>query len=183
MKIYTKSGDEGRTSLFDGTRVSKENLRVEAYGCVDELNAYIGVISTFDLSTREKESLQKISKLLFSIGTDLATPDEKKLPKDFNRINEKDVAFLENLIDDVNEKLPELQNFILPGGCFESAFTHIARTVCRRAERRVVELKQKERINHHIIAFLNRLSDFLFVFARYLNLLKGIEDNIWKRDD
>lgn len=180
MKIYTKTGDNGRTSLFDGKRVSKSNPRVEAYGTIDELNSYIGTISTFELPEKEKEILNRINNLLFLVGTDLATVDDSKLPKNFKRISSADVEFLEKLIDEYSATLPELQNFVLPGGCFEAAFTHIARTVCRRAERRVVELEQIESINHNIVVFLNRLSDFLFVLARYFNNLKGVEEVIWK---
>lgn len=180
MKIYTKTGDNGRTSLFDGKRVSKSNPRVEAYGTIDELNSYIGTISTFELPEKEKEILNRINNLLFLVGTDLATVDDSKLPKNFKRISNAEVEFLENLIDEYSAILPKLENFVLPGGCFEAAFTHIARTVCRRAERRVVELEQIESINHNIVVFLNRLSDFLFVLARYFNNLKGVEEVIWK---
>lgn len=183
MKIYTKTGDNGRTSLFDGKRVSKNNPRVEAYGTIDELNSYIGTISTFDLPEKEKKMLNRISNLLFIVGTDLATVDDTKLPKNFKRISSEEIEYLENLIDEYSNMLPELRNFILPGGSFEASFTHIARTVCRRAERRVVELEQIEAINHNIVVFLNRLSDFLFVIARYFNMLKGVEEVIWKIDN
>lgn len=180
MKIYTKTGDKGQTGLFDGTRVLKSNLRVEAYGTIDELNSYIGTIASFDLPSDEKSVLLQICKFLFNAGTDLATPKESKLPKGFQRLSEVEIKFLENEIDKYSARLPELKNFILPTGCFESAFVHIARTVCRRAERCVVELEQSEKINHYIVVFLNRLSDFLFVFARYVNKLRGVEDTIWK---
>jgi len=180
MKIYTKRGDGGETSLFNGKKVRKSDTRVEAYGTIDELNSYIGTISSFELPEKDKAILQKINQMLFITGTDLATPIGSNLPKNFERVSEEQIKFLENAIDDYSSQLPELKNFILPGGCFESGFIHIARTVCRRAERKVVELEENEPINHNLVVFLNRLSDFLFVFARYYNKLKGIEDLIWK---
>ncbi len=181
MKIYTKTGDKGETSLFDGTRVSKSNLRVEVYGTIDELNSYVGSISTFEVPKEDKEFLIWISEMLFSMGSELAISKENNLPKGIQKISEREVEIIEKKIDEISAKLPELKNFIMPGGCFESGFVHIARTVCRRAERRVVELSMSESINTNVLIFLNRLSDFLFVFARYLNFLKGIEDIIWKR--
>lgn len=180
MKIYTKTGDKGQTGLFDGTRVLKSNLRVEAYGTIDELNSYIGTIASFEIPEADRLTLLKICKLLFNAGTDLATPKESKLPKSFQRISDNEVKFLEEQIDKYTNELPELKNFILPTGCFESGFVHIARTVCRRAERCVVELEQSEKVNHSVVVFLNRLSDFLFVFARYVNKIKGVEDIVWK---
>lgn len=181
MKIYTKTGDKGETSLLDGTRVAKSNLRVEVYGTIDELNSYIGSISTFDIPVEEKNFLKWISEVLFSMGSELSISNEDKLPKGLDKISEREIELVEKKIDELSAKLPELKNFILPGGCFESGFIHIARTVCRRAERRVVELSISESINSKIIIFLNRLSDYLFVFARYLNFLKGIEEVIWKK--
>lgn len=182
MKIYTKTGDKGETSLFDGTRVRKNHLRVEAYGTIDELNSYIGTISTFDIAEREKDILKQINFFLFSIGTDLATPDETRLPKNFRRIGVTDIEFLEEMIDFYTSDLPELQNFILPGGCFEASFIHVARTVCRRAERCVIQLGEKEKVNPNIVVYLNRLSDFLFVLARFINKFKGFNDIIWKNE-
>ncbi len=181
MKIYTKTGDRGETSLFNGTRVPKSDTRVEAYGNVDELNAYIGLITTFDIPNDTREVLEEINRVLFEIGTDLATPiDNSKKIKRVKRLDDERINFLEEKIDHYSAKLPELRNFILPGGSSESAWLHIARTVCRRAERRVVELSQKEETNANIVVFLNRLSDFLFVMARYINFVKHIEDVIWK---
>lgn len=181
MKIYTKTGDKGETSLFNGTRVPKSDTRVEAYGNVDELNSYIGLITTFDIPDDVREVLQKINCVLFEVGTDLATPiDNSKRISKVKRLGYERINFLEGKIDHYSAKLPELRNFILPGGSSESAWLHIARTICRRAERRVVELSQKEEINANIVVFLNRLSDFLFVMARYINYTKHIEDVIWK---
>ncbi len=184
MKIYTKTGDKGETSLFDGTRVSKSSIRVEAYGNIDELNSYIGLITTMSIPKDLYDILEKVNRLLFAIGTDLATPieeiDNPKKIKKVKRLGKEHIDYLEQAIDNYSDKLPELRNFILPGGSSESAWLHIARTVCRRAERRVVELAQRENVNHNIIVFLNRLSDFLFIAARYVNFFKGIEDTIWK---
>lgn len=184
MKIYTKTGDKGETSLFNGTRVPKSELRVEAYGDVDELNSYIGLLTTLDIPKDIREILEGINRVLFEIGTDLATPiDNPNNPKKIKRVKRlgyEHIDFLEQKIDYYSAKLPELRNFILPGGSSESAWLHIARTVCRRAERRVVELSQKEEINPAIVMLLNRLSDFLFVMARYVNFTKHIEDVIWK---
>jgi len=183
MKIYTKTGDKGETSLFDGTRVPKSALRVEAYGTVDELNSYLAVISSFDLPQADKENFVKLNHLLYLVGTDLATPLESKREGKINRISQDYVEMIENLIDFYSEKLPELKHFILPGGCFESAFVHIARTVCRRAERRIVELENHEEVNHNIVVFLNRLSDFLFVFARYINFIKNVPEVTWNSEN
>ncbi len=180
MKIYTKTGDKGETSLFDGTRVTKDNLRIEAYGTIDELNSYLGLLTTFEIPQDLKEKLTKILNILFQACTDLATPMESEVQREISRIDENHPKILEQFIDEYNEKLPELKNFILPGGSTESAHTHIARAVCRRAERRVVELSLSEKINQNIIIFLNRLSDFLFVVARYINYSKGFNDNVWK---
>ncbi|MFN3306190.1 MAG: cob(I)yrinic acid a,c-diamide adenosyltransferase [Candidatus Kapaibacteriota bacterium] len=181
MKIYTKTGDKGETSLFDGTRVMKSDLRVEVYGTIDELNSYVGSICAFDIPKEEKEFFLWISEKLFSMGSELAISKEDNLPKGIKKICNLEVEVIEKKIDELSAKLPELKNFIIPGGCFESGFVHIARTVCRRAERRIVELSRSESINPYVLIFLNRLSDFLFVFARYLNSLKGVEEIIWKR--
>ncbi|MCX7879378.1 MAG: cob(I)yrinic acid a,c-diamide adenosyltransferase [Ignavibacteria bacterium] len=180
MKIYTKTGDKGETSLFDGTKVLKSDPRVESYGTIDELNSYIGLLTTLNIPDNEKKVLTDISYLLFRIGTDLATPLTSKIPKNFKRVDKDDILYLEKLIDKYSDHVPELSNFILPGGSFESAYIHIARTVCRRSERKIVELFNKSEINENIIVVLNRLSDFLFVLARYINYIKGVADVIWK---
>jgi len=183
MKIYTRTGDNGETSLFDGTRVSKSALRVEAYGTIDELNSYLGVISSFDLPQADKENILKLNHLLYLVGTDLATPLESKREAKIIRISPVNVEMVESMIDYYSDKLPELRHFILPGGCFESAFVHIARTVCRRAERRIVELENQDKVNHFIVVLLNRLSDFLFVFARYINFIKNIPEVTWNSEN
>lgn len=181
-RIYTKTGDKGETSLCDGKRVPKNDTRVESYGSVDELNAHIGFLTTLNLPTELTDDLYKINFWLFQIGTDLATPINSQLESKIQRLNNESIEFLEKRIDFLTEKLPELKNFILPGGTPEASQFHIARTICRRAERRCVELNHQEEINSNIIVFLNRLSDYLFVASRYVNFSKGVPDLIWKID-
>ncbi len=164
MKIYTKKGDEGLTSLIGGDRVSKNHLRIEAYGTVDELNSFVGVVRDQLKSEADRNLLKEIQDDLFVIGSHLASsPNSKmKLPD----IAEDDILKLEYAIDRMNESLEDLKSFILPGGNPISSFCHVARCVCRRAERRVVEISQTEKTDPLIIKYLNRLSDFLFVLAR-----------------
>ncbi|MCX7735683.1 MAG: cob(I)yrinic acid a,c-diamide adenosyltransferase [Candidatus Kapabacteria bacterium] len=179
MKIYTKTGDDGTTGLFSGKRVSKSDLRVETYGTVDELNSIIGIILTYDLPKSTYTHLTILSNLLFIMGSDLATPADANIVKyKLDRIEEKHIEWLEKLIDKYSEDLPELKNFILPGGTRVAALCHLARTVCRRAERLAVALKKNEPISNNVVVFLNRLSDFLFTTARYINHLSGIKDVI-----
>ena len=175
MKIYTKTGDEGTTGLFGGTRVQKNNLRIESYGTVDELNAYIGMIKDQEISTEIKQSLLKIQHDLFTLGAMLATPPEKETLKNgtdrlnIPKIDENSILFLENEIDQMEATLPQMTHFILPGGHTTVSFCHIARCVCRRAERLTVALNEQESINQTILMYLNRLSDYLFVLARKLS--------------
>ncbi|MGQ9819419.1 MAG: cob(I)yrinic acid a,c-diamide adenosyltransferase [Candidatus Kapaibacteriales bacterium] len=181
-RIYTKTGDSGETSLFNGQRVLKNDVRVEAYGSIDELNAHIGFLSTLNLPNELTDDLYNINFWLFEVGTDLATPINSNKKIKIKRLNNDSIEYLERKIDYLTEKLPELRNFILPGGTFEASQFHIARTVCRRAERRCVELSQQDVINSNILVFLNRLSDYLFVASRYINFSKGVPDVIWKND-
>lgn len=177
MKIYTKTGDDGTTGLFSGKRVSKADLRVETYGTVDELNSIIGLILTYDLPKSTMKHFTTLSNLLFIMGSDLATPSDANVVKyKLDRIEDKHIEWLEKLIDKYSEDLPELKNFILPGGTRVAALCHQARTVCRRAERLAVALMNNEKISKNIIIFLNRLSDFLFTAARYINNISGIKD-------
>jgi len=177
MKIYTKQGDEGKTSLLGGERVWKDNQRIQAYGTVDELNAILGIVVTELKSEELKKDLRSIQSELFTVGADLATPNNKsvKIVKVDNNFTKR----IETLIDKYDEQLPELKNFILPGGSKASAYLHLARTVCRRAEREVVSLIKEVEINPEIEVYLNRLSDLLFVLARYENYISGIEDIKW----
>lgn len=178
MKIYTKKGDSGQTSLFGGQRVSKSTERIEAYGNVDELNSFVGLAASYDLSEKGTEYLRKVQEMLFIVGADLATPPSSKTRID--RIGEQDIQFLEEAIDEMEEDLETLKNFILPGGCQAGATLHVARTVCRRAERAAVACKQTDDISDDSIKFLNRLSDFFFVMARYENKQAGVREETWK---
>ncbi|MGQ9789425.1 MAG: cob(I)yrinic acid a,c-diamide adenosyltransferase [Armatimonadota bacterium] len=178
MRIYTKTGDDGTTGLLGGQRLSKDAPRVEAYGSVDELNAHIGLALTYlHNHSRFREMLQQVQKTLFVIGAELAAPIGKKPP--VAPIDASHVQELEGWIDDLEDTLPPLRHFILPGGSVPSAFLHVARTVCRRTERRVVTLFHTEPGNAHIITYLNRLSALLFVMARAVNASEGVEDVIW----
>ena len=180
MKIYTKTGDDGTTGLFGGKRVAKFSAGIEAYGTVDELNAVIGVALTHDLHAKVSEPLQHISSLLFTVGSDLATPQDASQKSSVPAITEEHVDFLEKWIDAYQEHLPALRNFILPGGSPGGAHLHLARTVCRRAERAIVALKQDEEINPIVLRFINRLSDYFFVAARFVNAKEGHDDIEWK---
>lgn len=185
MKIYTKTGDNGTTALFGGTRVKKYNLRIDAYGTVDELNAYIGLIKDQEISKSAKEALLKIQNELFTLGAMLATPPEKETLKsgkerlNIPKINQDSILFLENEIDAMDTELPQMTHFILPGGHQAVSFCHVARCVCRRAERLSVELNDDEAINNDILKYLNRLSDYLFVLARKLSLDLKVDEIKW----
>ena len=181
MKIYTKTGDKGETGLFGGDRVSKDSTRIESYGSVDELNSFIGLAITEVKDEEVKNLLSKIQNELFIIGSNLAAPNLKKDKKNIiPKISEDFFKEAENAIDHFEEKLEPLKNFILPGGSKGAALLNVCRTVCRRAERRVVALKNTVQIDEKIIIFLNRLSDLLFVLARYENQISGYKDVIWK---
>ena len=181
-KIYTKSGDDGTTALGGGIRVSKPDARVEAYGTVDELNSILGVVISFEPADKIKTPLQIIQNLLFEVGADLAfsyTNDGWKP----SRIQQQHVHQLETWIDELERELPELRNFILPGGSVSASFLHVARTVCRRAERLIVERVQHENNGYELLRFINRLSDLLFVMARYQNQCSRVDDVIWKPEE
>ncbi len=165
MKIYTKTGDKGKTSLLGGTRVSKSNERINAYGTIDELNAFLGLVSDLDPDDRHREFIRNIQNRLFTIGSSLAAETERA--KEFKPdLQENDITELEHAIDKMDEILPQMKNFIIPGGHQLVSNTHIARTVCRRAERLVIKLSETEEIEEIIIRYLNRLSDYLFVLSR-----------------
>ena len=166
-KIYTKTGDGGDTALGDGERVLKDSLRVSAYGNVDELNASIGIITLY-ANTELKRKLKNIQNDLFDIGADLCVPISEK-NKDRLRLSTNQIETLELEIDEMNSMLEPLNSFVLPGGCRSATFLHMARTICRRAERSVVSLKSKEKINENTLVYLNRLSDWLFVASRVEN--------------
>ncbi len=176
MKIYTKTGDDGTTGLFSGARVKKSSLRVETYGTIDELNSYIGLVTTLCLDEKLQKPLEKLNNLLFTAGSDLATPLEPTPKFEIKRITEENSKWLEEKIDEFDEVLSPLKSFILPGGTSAAGFLHIARTVCRRAERLCVKLADEEPVSHELLVFLNRLSDFLFTAARMANFLENKED-------
>ena len=178
MKIYTKTGDEGKTSLFDNSRVWKSHERIVSYGAIDELNSAVGIAISMDLDHQLKEILLRIQNELFIVGSDLANPNmsDTKI-----RTTENMILSLENDIDTFESELSELTNFILPGGTLMSSILHLSRTIARRAETHVIALSQKEEINKIAIVYLNRLSDLLFVLARVLNKRKNIDDIVWKR--
>lgn len=179
MKIYTKTGDKGTTALYGGQRLSKGELRIEAYGTVDELNSFLGLVATYFEEKEYTDLMQGIQSRLFDIGTHLAAEPGKKnliLPE----IPEASITLLEQYIDKMNEKLPELKFFILPGGNKAAAVCHVARTVCRRAERCVVRLSENDKIEPILIQYLNRLSDFLFVLARKFAHDANDFEIVWK---
>ncbi len=181
MKIYTKTGDKGETGLFGGERVAKDSQRIEAYGTVDELNSFIGLAVTEIKDDKIKDLLLKIQNMLFTVGSDLATPElgeGKKLQ--IVRTPESYISEAEKAIDDFNGKLEELKNFILPGGSKGAAHLHVCRTICRRAERSAVRLNNTVQIGKNIVIFLNRLSDLFFVLARYENSVCDIPDVKWE---
>ncbi|PLX32121.1 MAG: ATP:cob(I)alamin adenosyltransferase [Ignavibacteria bacterium] len=181
MKIYTKTGDGGETGLFGGRRVSKNSVRIEAYGTVDELNASIGLANSAVTDARLRSMLMTIQHTLFVLGSDLATPLETKNVH-LRRISETDVKALELQIDTLEAELEPLRNFILPGGTEASSRLHVCRTICRRAERCIVQLDGTEDINTFDIHYINRLSDFLFVLARYANHAAGQPDIDWQQE-
>jgi cob(I)alamin adenosyltransferase len=181
LKIYTKSGDLGKTSLIGGTKVPKSHLRIESYGTVDELNSYIGLVSDQVTDEHLKEILKEIQDRLFTVGSSLACdPDKAPLMK-IPDLKESDIVLLENEIDHMNEVLPVMKNFILPGGHPAVSTAHITRCVCRRAERLCVNMQEHELfVDPLVIKYINRLSDYLFVLSRYIGHLMGVIEIAWK---
>tara|TARA_B100001123_G_C15253311_1_gene1003638 strand:+ start:1205 stop:1741 length:537 start_codon:yes stop_codon:yes gene_type:complete len=177
MKIYTKTGDDGKTSLFNNSRVWKSNDRIMSYGSIDELNSSLGIALSLELESEMKEILIKLQNDLFIVGSDLANPDMSNTKF---RTDEKMITFLETTIDNLEPKLKELSSFILPGGTLLASILHLSRTISRRAETHVVALSQKEEINTHAAVYLNRLSDLMFILARTVNHRKNISDIVWK---
>jgi len=185
MKVYTKTGDTGTTALFGGTRVPKHHIRIESYGTVDELNSHIGLIRDQDINPSYKTVLIEVQDRLFTVGAILATPPEKETLKNGEKrlqnlgILESDIEYLENEIDAMEESLPQMTHFVLPGGHTTVSYCHIARCVCRRAERLSVHLNDIEPIDELVIKYLNRLSDYLFVLARKLSFDLKAEEVQW----
>ncbi len=179
MRIYTKTGDEGKTSLIGGTRVFTSHHRIDAYGTVDELNAYVGMLRDQDVNRERRDLLKQVQDRLFTVGASLASDPEtsrKKIPD----LLESDITLLEQEMDQMDAALPELRHFILPGGHASVSFAHVARTVCRRAERLVVALAQEEYVNDLVVKYLNRLSDYLFVLSRKMAQELNAEEVKWE---
>jgi cob(I)alamin adenosyltransferase len=177
LKIYTRTGDQGQTSLFGGARVAKNDARIEAYGTIDELNSFIGVARTSPIPSDTDRTLDQVQHDLFEIGAHLASPGTSRFPG----VEPARIEALEAAIDAMERELPALKNFILPGGTSPAAYLHVARTVCRRVERLVVALGDETEATLSTIAYLNRLSDYLFVAARFANLRAGVDDVAWTR--
>lgn len=179
MKIYTKTGDSGETSLYGGKRLSKGHIRIDAYGTVDELNSYIGLIRDLSDHKEDKKFLLNIQNTLFNLGSNLASNPEKEKSKMVPDVTEQDILALENEIDIINASVEPLQHFILPGGNPLISHTHIARCICRRSERICVVLSDLEYVDSNIIMYLNRLSDYLFMLARKMAKYLQIEELKW----
>lgn len=179
FKVYTKTGDKGQTSLIGGTRVPKHHIRIESYGTVDELNSYIGLIRDQEINSEIKTVLIEIQDRLFTIGSSLASDPEKSKMK-IPDLREEDILFLEKEIDKMDETLPEMKSFVLPGGHTTVSFCHIARCVCRRAERLTIQLSETSFVDELVIKYLNRLSDYLFVLSRKLTQDLNAKEIPWK---
>jgi cob(I)alamin adenosyltransferase len=176
-KIYTKTGDRGQTSLFGGLRLPKSHLRIDSYGTIDELNSYLGLVRDHMESEVYKNQIKYIQDRLFTVGSHLASDPKKDLL--LPDLGEEDIHTLELSMDEMNKELPELKNFIIPGGDRQASFLHVARCVCRRAERRVVALSIEDEVEEIIIRYLNRLSDYLFVLSRYVAMVNGAVETQW----
>ena len=185
MKVYTKTGDTGTTALFGGTRVPKDHIRIESYGTVDELNSHIGLIRDQEMNAHYKDILIEVQDRLFTVGAILATPPEKAVKKNGELrlknlgIIESDIELLEKEIDEMEDSLPPMTHFVLPGGHTTVSYCHIARCVCRRAERLAVHLDHNEPVDNNAIKYLNRLSDYLFVLARKLSYDLNADEVKW----
>jgi len=179
VQIYTKTGDDGTTGLIGGTRVKKYNIRLEAYGTVDELNSHVGLVLSATGDQNVREVLTNVQSKLFVIGAHLAMDENAGAMKEQLPCTEKDIEMLEHEMDQMFEILPKLNHFILPTGCQAAAFAHVARTVCRRAERRIVELADQIDVDPNLVKYINRLSDYLFVLSRKLNFDQKVTETPW----
>lgn len=179
-KVYTKTGDDGTTSLNSGLRVKKHHIRVAAYGSIDELNAWVGLIRDTTADILDREFLMLLQNHLMVLGTQLSTVREEDLPTDFiDPINDPHILEIENEIDRISMDLPPLKNFVIPGGHPLVSYSHLARCVCRRAERHITELNANERVSPYVIAFVNRLSDYFFVLSRKFSIDLDLNENKW----
>jgi cob(I)alamin adenosyltransferase len=181
MKIYTKFGDAGETALFSGQKVPKGSPRIEATGAIDELNSALGIAVAYCDDKDIALKIKKLQGMLFTLGADISAAYGAKTPKPIRRIMRIDTEELEREIDSIDTKVSPLTRFILPGGCMLAAWLHFCRSVCRRAERSIVRLSKEERINPEIIPYMNRLSDLLFMLARYANRKKRVQEDVWRQ--
>lgn len=181
MKVYTKTGDKGKSGLIGGTRVAKNDVRLEAYGTVDELNSYVGLLSTYsELKPEDIQFLRFVQNKLFSVGSHLATDRERVELHEASMLTDDDILLVEREIDRLDGSLPPLTNFVLPGGTQASAVCHVCRTVARRAERCVCSLMEYYPVDNQVLVFLNRISDYFFVLSRYLVNISGCQEIYWK---
>jgi len=183
MKLYTKTGDRGETGLIGGTRVPKNDVRIEAYGTIDELNSFIGLLTTYQIPEIDLLFLRTIQNNLFSIGSYLATDTTKVSLHQVSILKSESISLIENEIDRLDASLPVLSSFILPGGSQTGAFSHICRTISRRAERRLLDVNEIYVLDSQICIYVNRLSDYFFALSRYLTLAEGAEEICWKTHD
>ena len=183
MKLYTKTGDKGQTGLIGGTRVPKNDVRIEAYGTVDELNSFIGMLTTYTIPEADRDFLRLIQHKLFTVGSHLATDTSKVALKPASVMSAEIITQIEQEIDRLDAKLPTLSSFILPGGSKAGALCHVCRTIARRAERRIFDMKEIYTIDNQIIIYINRLSDYFFALSRYLTLENGGKEIYWKTQD
>lgn len=181
-KVYTKTGDQGMTSLVGGVKVKKTHPRIEAYGTVDELSAQLGVLSTFMKDGEEKKLVLRIQNTLFTVSSYLATDKNQTSLAPSYTLDAGEVERLEKAIDTILAGIPPQTDFILPGGTYAAAYAHVCRTVCRRAERRIFSLAEVTELDPEVLQYMNRLSDYLFVLSRKLNFIDGIREKIWKKD-
>jgi len=183
MKLYTKTGDKGETGLIGGTRVPKNDVRIEAYGTIDELNSFVGLLTTYQIPEKDRLFLRTIQNNLFSIGSFLATDTTKVALHSISMLKKETISLIEEEIDRLDATLPALSSFVLPGGSQTGALSHICRTVSRRAERRLFDLNEFYQVDSQISIYINRLSDYFFALSRYLTLAAGAEEICWKTHD
>lgn len=178
-RVYTRTGDKGETGLIGGVRISKADIRLESYGTIDELNSLVGLLATYVDDKETEETLTQIQKNLFTVGSHLATDQSKTPLAEWAKIDAKEATLLETAMDKIMAELPEKQGFVLPGGCRGACMAHVCRTVCRRAERRIVALAEEAEVGQEIVTYVNRLSDYFFVLAKKLNFVCGIKEKKW----
>jgi cob(I)alamin adenosyltransferase len=181
MKLYTKTGDKGQTGLIGGTRVAKNDVRLDAYGTVDELNSFIGMLTTYQIPEKDILFLRIIQNRLFTIGSHLATDSTKVALPQASILCEDEIALIEQEIDRLDKYLPTLSSFVLPGGSQSGALCHVCRTITRRAERRLFDMKELYEIDNNVLIYLNRLSDYFFALSRFLTIKNGGEEICWKK--